>query len=545
MNAAPYRREHDAFPPSAANYRPLTPLGFLSWAATVYPETVAVIYGEQRISYSQFYARCCRLADGLRQQGIGEGDVVAILAPNTPPMLEMHYAVPMLGAILCPVSTMKDAASVAYVLEHSEAKILFADQEYGNRVREALSMMVVPPIIIDIFDATLPKTKALGKVHYDQLIEQGNPTASWSGPSDEWQTISLNYTLGTTRLPKGVMFHHRGAYLDATAEVISSGMRHGMVYLWTLPMCRANGWCNSWAVTSVAGTHICMRYASSVEDIYQLIDTHNVTHLGGKKGFVSLLAQGQRTEPFPHTIRVDVVDSNQHPHQVDALEALGFEINFLYGLTETYGPAAMCQWHKDGEIAEGGRLLAHPAAHYPTLDALEVVDSETLQPLPADGRTVGEIVIRGNTLFKGYWKDEEATAAAFKGGVFHTGDLGVLHPDGHLEITHRSRLLEPHAASLLEPDAMACESLLSAHAAVQEAVIVPIGQGERFRHAPLAAFVILKSYAVETTEEELKDYCTAHLDETAVPARITICADLPRNEDGEVCFYQLQEKLAA
>jgi fatty-acyl-CoA synthase len=398
-------------------------------------------------------------------------------------------------------------------------------------------------VIVDIEDPLAPANKPLGKKNYETLLASADPLAETVAVVDEWQTISLNYTLGTTGQSKGVMFHHRGAYLDATAEVISAGLNHQTVYLWTLPMSRANGWCYTWAVTAVAGTHVCLRDRMDVRAIDHAIRTHGVTHMSGKRGFLQLLANA-KLPLLPHPVRLDALEDTAQAPYVPALEALGFRIDICYGSIESFGPAALCRWHEDaGHASSSGTLLADPAAHYPTLDRLEVVDPTTLARLPADGKSVGEVVMRGNTLFQGYWKDEEATEAAFAGGVFHTGDLGVLHPDGHLEIRHRARHHQGAEAQAMEADAAACEALLMGHSAIAEAVVLPMGLSQGAGHAPLAAFVTLKEYARNTTAEELLNYCRPHLVDTAVPTAIYIRSDMPRNEDGEVCLYQLKEAL--
>lgn len=524
----------DDMPPNAANYQPLTPLGFLTWAATVYPESPAVIYDDMRLTYAQLYERCCRLAGALNAHGIGEGDVVAIVADNTPAMIETHYGVPMSGAMIAPVSPRKDAASLAYILEHSEAALLLVDTKYARKVGEALQLLAHAPDIIDIAEAG--QGKPLSGLNYEKFLNGGNANTPWAGPRYEWQPISLNYTAGTEGLPRGVLFHHRGAFLDAISDVISDGMNHHSVYLWTLPIFRANGWCNTWSVTAVGGTHVCLREGATAEEIFNLIRLHGVTHLHGMRGFVGFLAEAENQNPLPHKVRLEVMDTNRDPQALAKLESLGFEVGFLYGMTETFGAAAVCQWSKDQSKEHGDEvLMAHPTAHFPTLDKLEAVRPGTLDPLPADGLSEGELVVRGNTVFKGYYKDAAATARAFKGGVFRTGDMGRVHPDGRLEITRRARDLMEHRASSLASGIGRVEEILAAHEAVTEVAVLPLFE-EGSQKAEVVAFVTCEGKG--PSEDTLKDYCR---EAGSQPDRIVKIKEMPVTEDGEICRYRLQE----
>lgn len=543
-----------SYPRTAANHRPLTPLDFLSWAATVYPDWTATIYGEHTQSYAEFYERCSRLAGALEVHGIRPGDVVSIIAPNIPAMLEAQFGVPMAGAILNPISLYGDISSIAYILDHSEAKMVLVDQSVAETVAEAVHLLAHPPIVVEIRDDSLPNSRPICKLTYEKLMEDGCANYEWPGPEDEWDSIALCYTRGTEGMPKGVLLHHRGAFLDATADVISNGMSHHPVYLWSLPMFRAYGWCYSYAVTAVAGTHILTRDNADGDAVMEAIRAHKVTHLSGKPGFLNLLADATDNTPLPHTVHLDVVESNQDAAILKKLEAMGFDVSFVYGMTESYGPAAICSWkaegsaiassEKDGEMKQV--MLAHPSAHYPTLERLIVADPDTEDELPADGRTVGEVMMRGNTLFKGYLKDPDATREALEGGWFHTGDLGVLHPDGHLEIRQRKQDALMHDATHEISFVTVAEEILNAHPDVVETVITAIPR--TLEHKPgrpkkveLVAFVVPGPNISVSNKVEILDFCRQKLPKPLQPERIEFVDELPKNEDGEVLRYQLRE----
>jgi len=391
-------------------------------------------------------------------------------------------------------------------------------------------------------DLTLGKAPLIGRMQYEAFLNEGCANFEWPGPRYEWQAISLNYTMGTEGLPRGVLFHHRGAFLDAMSDVISSNMNHTSVYLWTLPMFRSNGWCNVWSVTAVAGTHICVRRKEKATAVFELIREHHVTHLQGVRGFVEFLAAEKGQPPLPHPVSLQVVDTNRHPQAVDKLEGLGFDVAFLYGLTETFGAAAVCRFAPSQAVEHGaGALMAHPAAHYPTLEQLQVVKPGTMDPLPADGQSEGEVVVRGNTVFKGYHKDAAGSARAFKGGVFRTGDLGKLHEDGSLEITRRARELLEHQATDMASVIARIEDVLLGHPSVEEAVVLPIFEEMHGKPESLMAYVQCKDYSTHPSEEILMHHCRTELGNGKMPDNIHVLESLPRTENGEICRYQLQQ----
>ncbi len=542
----------------SSNHRPLTPLEYLPWVATVYPHAMAWKYGEETETYARFYERCCKLAGALQVHGLKRGDVVAVLSPNTPMLLETHFGVPMGGQVICPISPMRDAAGVAYILEHCEAKLVIVDSGCRELAQEALALLARRPEVMEADDtAVKTKGKPLSKLDYHRFVEQGSANYEWPGPRDEWETLTISYTLGTGGTPKGVLLHHRGAYLDATGSIITNGLNHESVYLWTLPMCRASGWGYIWAVTAVGATHVLTReHQLPAEDVFRLIRRHEVTHLSGKAGFLDRLAEGVKGQDvLPHSVHLDVVQQKTRPEGLHCLEALGFNISVLYGMMETFGPAAICHWrHGDSLIGSEESdsvpqgMLAHPGAHFPTLDRIIVADPETLKPLPADGKSIGEIMLRGNTIFKGYHKAPEATEKVLRGGWFLTGDLGVIHPDGHVEILQREcDALHDTAHHVLNVTA-AAEETLGAHPAVQEVAIVE-HHGTTIDSAEITepvAFIVLHEDADSgaVTEDDLLDYCQRLLPEDVCPVRIEIREELPHNEDGDILRYRLRDECA-
>src|SRR5215207_6416840 len=435
-NERPYDAPHLARNP--ANCAALTPLGFLARSAAVYPDKTAVIDGERRFTYRQFDERCRRFADALRRRGIGPGDTVAVLAPNVPALLEAHYAVPMAGAVLNALNYRLDARSIAFILGHGGAKLLIADREFGALASEALREYGRPMPLVEIADTD--NGAPLGAVEYEDFLAEGDPAADWSPPADEWGAIALNYTSGTTGNPKGVVFHHRGAYLNGLGNILSWGMRQHPVYLWTLPMFHCNGWCFPWTVTALAGTHVCLRRVEAPA-IYDAIERHGVTHLCGAPVVMNMLIHG-RLEKLPRPVDMMTAGAAPPAAVISGMERFGFRVTHVYGLTEVYGPAVVCAWHDEWDALdpdERARLKARQGVRYPVLEGLMVADPETLAPTPRDGTTMGEIFFRGNIVMKGYLKNPQATGEAFAGGWFRSGDLAVAHPDGYVEIKDRSK----------------------------------------------------------------------------------------------------------
>ncbi|MFP6743542.1 MAG: AMP-binding protein, partial [Alphaproteobacteria bacterium] len=441
MATKPYSHGLDKNP---ANYVPLTPVSFLARAAHVYPDRVACIHGARRTTYAELYARARRLASALVARGVGIGDTVAIMAPNVPAILEAHYGVPMTGAVLNALNYRLDAATIGFILDHGEATVLITDREFSATVRDALAQCDRAPLVIDIDDPEFDGDgDLLGEIEYDDFVASGDSDFDWQGPADEWQAISLNYTSGTTGNPKGVVYHHRGAYLNALGNVLSWNLPPAPVYLWTLPMFHCNGWCFPWTIAAVAGTHVCLRRVEAGA-IFKACAELGVTHFCGAPIVLGMLinaTDGDKRD-LGRTVDVMTAAAPTPSSVIVAIEAMGFHITHVYGLTESYGPAVSCAWQgqwDDLPAAEQATIKARQGVAYTVLEGLMVADAETLEPCPADGETMGEVMMRGNVVMKGYLKNPDATDAAFKGGWFHSGDLGVMHQDGYIQLKDRSK----------------------------------------------------------------------------------------------------------
>ncbi len=523
---------------NAANFTALSPLGFLSRAAAVYPDKLAVIHGESRFTYRQLSERCRRLSDALRRRGIGPGDTVAVMAPNVPALLEAHYGVPMAGAVLNALNYRLDASSIAFILAHGQAKLLIADCEFAPVIKAARDELGTPIPVVEIDDGA---GASLGGTEYETFLAEGNPAAAWTPPGDEWEPIALNYTSGTTGNPKGVVFHHRGAFLNAVGNAITLGLDRNSVYLWTLPMFHCNGWTHIWAVTAVAGTHVCLRRVDPAP-IFTAIAEHRVTHLCGAPIVLNMLVHAPETAKrrFEHVVNVATGGAAPPSPVIEAMERMGFRITHLYGLTESYGPSTVCAWQDEWAglpLAERSGRMARQGVANLTLEGQRVVDPQTMTDVPPDGRTMGELVLRSNTVMKGYLKNPAATEAAFEDGWFHTGDLAVQHPDGYVEIKDRSKDIIISGGENIS--SLEVEDALYRHPQVMEAAVVA-KRDPVWGESP-CAFVTLKPDAGRVQAEDIIAWCRANLAHYKVP-RTVIFGQLPKTSTGKIQKFELRER---
>ncbi len=523
---------------NAANYTPLSPLSFLPRTALVYPDLTSVIHGHRRYSWAETYERCRRLASALRQRGIGLGDTVAIMAPNTPPHFEAHFGVPMTGAVLNALNVRLDAAAAAYILAHGEAKVLFTDTEFAPKIKQALDRLDRDLLVIDIDDPEGPGGEPIGEMEYEAFLQTGDPKAAWSLPDDEWRAISLNYTSGTTGHPKGVVYHHRGAYLNAIGNIMVWGLGAHPVYLWTLPMFHCNGWCFPWAITALAGTHVCLRKVEAAA-IYDALAEQGVTHLCGAPIVMQMILNAEEAERREFSQRVEMMTAAAPPPApvLAAMAERGIEVTHVYGLTEVYGPAVVSAWHDDWDRLandEQAALKARQGVNYPVLEDLMVADPESLKPVARDGKSLGEVFMRGNIVMKGYLKNSEATEKAFEGGWFHTGDLGVWHADGYVELKDRSKDIIISGGENIS--SIEIESLLYKHPAVADAAVVA-KPDEKWGETP-CAFVELRADS-GATERDLIDFCRDNMAHYKCP-RFVIFGPLPRTSTGKVQKFVLR-----
>jgi fatty-acyl-CoA synthase len=523
-----------------ANFQPLTPLTLLARAAEVYPDQTAIIHGQRSWTYRQFYARARQLGSALQKRGIKRGDTVAVVLANTPAMLEAHYGVAMAGAVLNTINTRLDAAIVAFTLDHGEAKVLIADREFSKTVKEALKTCKAKPLVIDYDDPEYSGPgDRLSNLEYEDFLRDGDPNFAWQMPNDEWDAITLNYTSGTTGDPKGVVYHHRGAYLLAVANVITCGMGKHPVYLWTLPMFHCNGWCFTWTLSVVAGTHVCLR-AVRAPAMYDAIVAHKVTHLCGAPIVMSTLlnAPVEEKKPLPHVVQFATAAAPPPEAVLAAMKSAGFNVTHLYGLTETYGPAAINDWHGDWDAlssAEQAAKKARQGVRYPVLEGLDVIDPDTMQPVPRDGETMGEVMFRGNVVMKGYLKNKAATQKEFAGGWFHSGDLGVMHPDGYIQLKDRSKDIIISGGENIS--SIEVEDALYKHPAVQVVAVVA-KPDDKWGETP-CAFVELKPGATATADE-LIAWCRKHLAAYKCP-RYVVFDTVPKTSTGKIQKFKLRD----
>ena len=525
-----------------ANFRPLSPISFLQWSAQVYPNKTAVIHGEKLFSWGQFDERCKRLASALSRRGVGLGDCVAVMSPNAPAMLEAHYGVPMSGAVLNALNFRLDAPTIAFILEHGEAKILLTDREFSPVIKDALALLKNPIIVIDIDDHLAESGELIGEMDYESFLAEGDPGFVWKPPVDEWQAIALNYTSGTTGNPKGVVYHHRGAFLNAMGNALVFGLNHRSVYLWTLPMFHCNGWTYTWAVTAVGGTHVCLRQTDPAK-IFPAIRDHKVTHMCGAPIVLNMLAHAPDEDKVVFAQTVEVATGGAAPPSsvIAAMESMGFKVTHLYGLTESYGPATVCAWQDDwGKLGlhEKASKMSRQGVRYPTLFAQAVLNPETMDAVPADGQTIGELMLSSNTVMKGYLKNPDATQAAFAGGWFHTGDLGVMHADGYVEIKDRSKDIIISGGENIS--SLEVEDCLYKHDQIMEAAVVAMSD-EKWGETPCAFVTPTPGSEDALTQSAVIQWCRDHMAHFKAPTKV-VFGPLPKTSTGKIQKFILRDR---
>ena len=529
--------------PNTANHAALTPLGFIARTAEVYPERLAIVHGDLRQSWAQTYARCRQLASSLQKIGIGKNDTVAVMLPNTPPMVEAHFGVPMAGAVLNTLNTRLDAETLAFMLDHGEAKALIVDPEFAALMARALKLRkgTEPIHVIQVEDSVYGEAaEQIGVIDYESFVAQGDAGFDWQWPGDEWDAIALNYTSGTTGNPKGVVYHHRGAHNNAISNVLEWDMPKHAVYLWTLPMFHCNGWCFPWTVAARAAVNVCLRRVDA-QAVFEAIRNHGVTHYCGAPIVHSLLvnAPAAMKQGVPAGVKAMVAGAAPPASMIEGMEAMGFDITHVYGLTETYGPATVCAKHESWnalDIGERARLNSRQGVRYHLQRSAAVLDPETMQPVPRDGQTMGEIMFQGNIAMKGYLKNPQATQEAFRGGWFHSGDLAVQHPDGYIQIKDRSKDIIISGGENIS--SIEVEDVLYRHPAVLAAAVVA-KPDPKWGETP-CAFIELKAGA-ETTEQDIIAHCKKHLAGYKVP-RAVVFGELPKTSTGKIQKFELRKQ---
>jgi len=526
-----------------ANFTALTPLSFIERTARVFPDHTAVVHGDTKRSWIETYQRCIKLASALNRRGVKKGDTVAIMLPNVPAALEAHFGVPMCGAVLNALNIRLDAKTIAFILDHGEAEVLLTDKEFAPIIKKALSLCKSKPLVVDVNDALAPDGEFLGEKEYENLLAEGSANYDWQYPENEWDAISLNYTSGTTGNPKGVVYHHRGAALNSIGNITAWDMRQRPKYLWTLPMFHCNGWCFPWTVTALAGTHICLR-RTEPGPIYQSITDHKIDHMCGAPIVMGMLvnATSREQKNLPHTVKMLTAGAAPPSAILEQIETLGFDVTHAYGLTECYGPGVVSEWHPEWDelpTAEKSAKKARQGVPYLVMQDLTVMDPKTMQKTPADSSTMGEVFMRGNNLMKGYLKNETATEKAFSGGWFHTGDLGVMHPDGYIELKDRSKDIIISGGENIST--IEVENVLYQHPAVAEAAVVA-KPDEKWGETP-CAFVALKEEA-KSSEEELIQFCRDNLAHFKCPKKV-VFTELPKTSTGKIQKFVLRDRVKA
>ena len=529
-------------PKTQANHVALSPLTFIERSASIYPDYPAVVHGDIRRSWAETWSRCRRLASALEKRGIKPGETVAVMLPNVPAMFEAHFGVPLAGCVLNTLNIRLDADAIAYMLEHGEAQAVLVDPEFADVVEEAISQLAIKPLVIDVDDALFEgEARHIGELEYEALLAEGDPDYAYRLPEDEWQAISLNYTSGTTGKPKGVVYHHRGAYLNAVSNILEWAMPHHPTYLWTLPMFHCNGWCFPWTIAVNAGTSVCLRRVDPKRTMNLIVD-EKVTHFSGApivlNGLVNLPDEDKRD--FDHPVKVTTAGAAPPASVISGVEKMGIEVTHVYGLTEVYGPVTVCAWREawdDLPVEERAKIKSRQGVRYHMLEALCVADPNTLEPVPRDGETVGEILMRGNNVMKGYLKNEAATDQALEGGWYHTGDLAVWHADGYIEIKDRSKDIIISGGENIST--IEVENAIYSHPAVEEAAVVA-KPDEKWGETP-CAFVKLKMGYGEVTEADIIAHCREHLARFKVPKTV-IFSELPKTSTGKIQKFVLREE---
>lgn len=526
------------------NHAALSPLSFIERTAAIYPNYPAVVHGAIRRTWEQTYTRCRKLASALSGRGIGKDDTVAVMLPNIPEMLELHFAVPMIGAVINTLNVRLDAEAISFMLQHGEAKVLVVDREFCDVAQTACRMLEHPPLIIDVNDPEYGEGNPVSDLDYEAFLAEGDPEFVWHWPSDEWQAIALNYTSGTTGNPKGVVYHHRGAFLNSMGNQMTWAMGNHPVYLWTLPMFHCNGWCYPWTVTALAGVHVFLRRVDP-QKILHLIRSEKVTHMCSApivlQALVNMPAEAKAA--IEHPVKAMVAGAAPPAKVIGAVEEMGIEVTHVYGLTEVYGPVTLCAWHEEWNelsLEERAVIKSRQGVRYPTLEGLMVGDPKTLAPTPKDGQTIGEIFMRGNTVMKGYLKNPTATQEAFAGDWFHTGDLAVWHADGYVEIKDRSKDIIISGGENIST--IEVEGVLYHHPAVLEAAVVARPDAH-WGETP-CAFIALKAGQGHITEEDIKSFCREHLAAFKVPKTV-VFTQLPKTSTGKIQKFVLRENAKA